>query len=385
VDTRREIPIAIVAGEASGDLHGSRLVAEVRALVPEASFFGIGGDRMRRAGVEVIQHSRDMAVLGFSEVVRRLPFLHGVLRRMVDLLLERDPALVVLIDYPGFNLRLAERAHGLGRRVAYYISPQLWAWGRNRLAQISRHVDHMIVVFAFEEELYRSAGVAVTFVGHPLLDVVRPTMGKNEFATVSGFDPSVPIVGLLPGSRQQELRRILPVMISASLLIREQLPQTQFLVGLAPEIGRDAVDEYLRAMGGAVKVVQELTYDVMKHSDVLLVASGTATLESAILETPLLVIYRMSPLSYWIARLAVRIPDIGLVNVVAGRRVVPEFVQDQARPRAVADAAIRWLQDPPSREQVKKDLRQVRMKLGEVGAARRAAAVISEMLKEHKP
>jgi lipid-A-disaccharide synthase len=385
VDTRREIPIAIVAGEASGDLHGSRLVAEVRALVPEASFFGIGGDRMRRAGVEVIQHSRDMAVLGFSEVVRRLPFLHGVLRRMVDLLLERDPALVVLIDYPGFNLRLAERAHGLGRRVAYYISPQLWAWGRNRLAQISRHVDHMIVVFAFEEELYRSAGVAVTFVGHPLLDVVRPTMGKNEFATVSGFDPSVPIVGLLPGSRQQELRRILPVMISASLLIREQLPQTQFLVGLAPEIGRDAVDEYLRAMGGAVKVVQELTYDVMKHSDVLLVASGTATLESAILETPLLVIYRMSPLSYWIARLAVRIPDIGLVNVVAGRRVVPEFVQDQARPRAVADAAIRWLQDPPSREQVKKDLRQVRMKLGEVGAARRAAAVISEVLKEHKP
>ncbi len=376
----------IVAGEASGEMHGAGVVAALKARHPDMDVFGVGGDRMERAGCELIYHIERFSVMGITEVVRHLPFIRKALRRLDDLLESRRPDLMILIDYPDFNLRLARKAHRRGIPVLYYISPQVWAWRPRRIHTIVRLVDCMAVVFPFEVELYENAGGKVVFVGHPMLDDGHPMVEalespqtRAEFCEGTGLDPDRPIIGMLPGSRILEVERMLPAMRGTLEKVREVLPGAQGVIGLAPTVPRAGLAGILEdearpedAVRG-VPVVENRTYEVMRHADVLLVTSGTATLESACFGTPLLVLYRMSRLSWWIARRLVSIPDIGLVNVVAGRRIAPEFLQDAVDPNTLAPVVLELLRDPDRRSDMTRQLSEVKNRLGTPGAAARVA------------
>lgn len=368
----------IIAGEASGDLHGSGVVRALKRRHPDSDISGIGGDRMDEAGCELMYHIDRFAFMGLVEVVRHLPFIRSVLRRLERVFKECPPDALILIDYPDFNLRLARIARRYGIPVLYYISPQVWAWRPGRIHTIVRLVDRMAVVFPFEVELYERAGAPVEFVGHPLLEVARAQYGKPEFCRHAGLDPSRPVLGLLPGSRWQEVSRLLPPMAATLREIRRAMPEAQGVLGLAPTIRRERIDA-LMPEDTPIPVVEGLTYDVIKHADLLFVASGTATLESACMGTPLFVLYKMARLSWWIGRRVVRIPDIGLVNVVAGRRIAPEFLQDDVTPEVLAPAAIALLRDPDRLARMREDLGGVRERLGAPGASDRVAAMAVEL------
>jgi len=369
--------IAIIAGESSGDLIGGLFVRAVKEKDPSVSFFGIGGVRMREAGVELQHTTQEMAFLGFTEVLKHLPFVSRVLNEMEALLRKRKPGLLVLIDYPGFNLRLAERAKRLGIPVMYYISPQVWAWGKGRVRKMRRLVDKMVVAFPFEVEIYEKEGIPVEFVGHPLLEAVKSGMTKEGFCFKAGLNAAKPVLGLLPGSRRQEVKKILPVMVEAAKKIDEQRSDVQPVVGMA-----EGLEE--RDFGSArdLPKVKGLTYGLMASSDLVLVASGSATLETAILGTPMVVVYKTSFLSYQIAKKVVTIPNIALINVVAGKRLVPEFVQGQARPDKVAKAALELLGDSSKREEIKQELKKAVSSLGGPGASAKAAEIALSLVGE---
>lgn len=375
----------IIAGEASGELHGAGVVAALKARHPDMDVFGVGGDRMERAGCELIYPIERFSVMGITEVVRHLPFIRRALRRLDGLLESRRPELVILIDYPDFNLRLARKARRRGIPVLYYISPQVWAWRPRRIHAIVRNVDCMAVVFPFEVELYEKAGGKVVFVGHPLLEVLESRQSKAEFCEAAGLDPDRPIIGMLPGSRIMEVERMLPAMAGTLKTVRKELPGTQGVIGLAPTVSRTdlaaclAANAALEEDARRVPVVEGSTYEVMRHADLLLVTSGTATLESACFDTPLLVLYRMSRLSWWIARRLVSIPDIGLVNVVAGRRIAPEFLQDAVNPEMLSPVVLDLLKNPEKRQAMARQLREVRTRLGTPGASSRVADLALDM------
>ncbi len=377
--------IMIIAGEASGEMHGAGVVAALKARYPEIDVFGVGGERMKRAGCALVYHIERFSVMGLTEVVRHLPFIRRALRRLDGLLASRRPDLVILIDYPDFNLRLARKACRRGIPVLYYISPQVWAWRPRRIHAIVRNVDCMAVVFPFEVELYEKAGGKVVFVGHPLLEVLESRQSRTEFCESVGLDSDRPIIGMLPGSRTMEVERMLPAMAGTLRNVQRDLPGVQGVIGLAPTVsGTDlaaclAGNEDLEEDVVKVPVVENSTYEVMKHADLLLVTSGTATLESACFGTPLLVLYRMSRLSWWIARRLVRIPDIGLVNVVAGRRIAPEFLQDSVDPETLSPVVLELLKDPEERQAMACELREVRSRLGTPGASSRVADLALDM------
>jgi lipid-A-disaccharide synthase len=372
--------IMIVAGEASGELHGAGVVRALKGRHPACEVFGVGGNRMRAAGCELVYPIERFAFMGLVEVVRHLPFIRSALRRLERLFQERRPDVLILIDYPDFNLRLARIARRYGIPVLYYISPQVWAWRPGRIHTIVRLVDRMAVVFPFEVDLYEKAGGAVEFVGHPLLEGLETRYDKPDFCRQAGLDPARPIVGLLPGSRWQEVSRLLPAMAATIERMRISMPGVQGVIGLAPTIRREALTPLLDGHP-ALPVVEGLTCDVMRHADLLLVASGTATLESACFGTPLFVLYRMARLSWWIARRMVTIPDIGLVNVVAGRRIVPEFLQDRVDPRILAPEALALLSDPERLARMRADLRTVRSRLGTPGASERVAEMAERLMR----
>ncbi len=377
--------IMIIAGEASGEMHGAGVVAALKARYPEIDVFGVGGERMKRAGCALVYHIERFSVMGLTEVVRHLPFIRRALRRLDGLLASRRPDLVILIDYPDFNLRLARKARRRGIPVLYYISPQVWAWRPRRIHAIVRNVDCMAVVFPFEVELYEKAGGKVVFVGHPLLEVLESRQSRTEFCESVGLDSDRPIIGMLPGSRTMEVERMLPAMAGTLRNVQRDLPGVQGVIGLAPTVsGTDlaaclAGNEDLEEDVVKVPEVENSTYEVMKHADLLLVTSGTATLESACFGTPLLVLYRMSRLSWWIARRLVRIPDIGLVNVVAGRRIAPEFLQDAVDPETLSPVVLELLKDPEKRQAMACELREVRSRLGTPGASSRVADLALDM------
>ena len=371
--------ILILAGEASGDIHGGSLVRELRKRRPGLRFFGIGGDRLEGEGVEIIHNVREMSFLGFLEVVKHLPFVRRVFREMVALLEERRPSLVVLIDYPGFNLRFARATKRLGFPVLYYISPQVWAWGRRRIKKIVRRVDRMIVIFPFEEDLYRKEGMEVRFVGHPLNDVVSISLSKGAFFEELGLDPARPTVGLLPGSRVQEVRRLLPGMIKACHLLRGKIPGLQSILGLAPTLSDGIYTPFLKEEKSLCPV-RDRTYDVMAHTDVVMVASGTATLETAILGTPMVILYRMARLSFLLGRILVQLKHVGLVNIVAGRKIVPELLQGKATAERIAEEVFTLFSDEELKKEVKRDLEEVSRSLGKRGASERAAEVVEEFM-----
>ncbi|MGQ9560184.1 MAG: lipid-A-disaccharide synthase [Candidatus Oleimicrobiaceae bacterium] len=371
----------IIAGEASGDLHGSRLVHALRQLRPELELFGIGGDNMQQAGMELLFHADQMAFLGFAEVARHLPFLRRAFSRTLKEAIVRRPDLVILIDYPGFNLRFAQAAKRHGLRVLYYIVPQLWAWGKGRLRKMARCVDAAAVIFQFEEPLFASAGIPSTFVGHPLLDSLQVTCDRQTFFERQHLDPNKPLVALLPGSRVQEVRSLLPVMLEAAEELRTQIPELQAVVAKSNSVANEVYTLLMSSHRG-VRLVGNQTHAAIRYADVAAVASGTATLETACLGTPFVLGYRVSWLSYHLMRRMIRIPYIGLVNIVAGRQLVPELIQRDFAPRRLAAELYALLLDASKREAMKAGLCQVAEKLGTPGAARRTAGLAIRLMEQ---
>ncbi len=370
--------ILIVTGEASGDLHGANLAAALRALRPDVDILGVGGPKLRAAGVRLVQGIERLDVMGMI----RLAELRVALRNYATLarFLRRESFdAVVFVDNPGLNLRLARVAKGAGHRVVYYIAPQIWAWRPGRIRLISRVVDRMIVILPFEEALYRQAGVPCTFVGHPLLDAVAPSYDRAELRKRFGFKTSAPVVGLLPGSREREVRSLVPVMMEAAARMARWHPGLQVVVAQASWIREGLIEELAAGGGLGVRVVCDQPNEVMAASDLLLVASGTATLQAAVIGTPMVITYRTSWISYWLARLLIRVNWIGLVNIVAGRGIVPELVQHEATAERLSEEGHRLLRDEAALGGMRAAFRAVRDSLGSPGASRRAAeAVLKE-------
>jgi lipid-A-disaccharide synthase len=368
--------IFIVTGEASGDLHGANLAAAIRALRPNVELVGVGGSRMQAAGVALLPGIRRVDMIGVS---LGLAHLRAGIQNLLVLAryLRRTPLdAVVFIDHPGVNLRLARVAKWAGQRVVYYIAPQVWAWAPIRMRLIRRRVDHAVLILPFEEALYRKAGVRCTFVGHPLLDEVAPSYDRDGLRKGFGLNQSAPVVGLLPGSRENEVRALFPAMLDAAAKIARRHPGAQFIVAQAPTITGELLDSLSGGTGVKVQVVRNQASEVMAASDVLLVASGTATLQAAVIGTPMVLAYRVPWLTYWLARWLIRIPWIGLVNIVAGRSIVPELIQQEATPERMTDEASRLLGDSQAGQAMKAELRKVREMLGSPGASRRAAEVV---------
>jgi len=369
--------IFVSAGEPSGEMHAARLAAALRARTG-AHIFGLGGPHMREAGVELLADSSQVAVVGISEVVRRLPSVWKVYRQLVEEAARRKPDLAILVDFPDFNLRLARRLHRQGVRIVYFISPQVWAWRPQRVQLIRRLVSRVLCIFPFEEEFYQRADVPVNFVGHPLVDAVRPTMTREQFVERHHLDAKKPIVALLPGSRLAEIAHNLPGMLAACRLL-EHDGKYQFVLAAAQGIAKESLQEHARG-GPALHIVEGATYDALAAADCAIVSSGTATVEAALLGAPMVVVYRVSATTAFIARRMVRTPFFSMVNLIGGRRVVPEFIQEAFTPEAVAAEARRLLGSAEERETMRKDLAEVKRKLGPGGAIEKAAGIIAGML-----
>ena len=372
--------VMMVTGEVSGDLHGAHLMEAVHRINPGIQFSGMGGEALKKAGMNLLYPNQSLSVVGITEVLLKLKAIRKTLHGLKQFLEREQPDLLILIDFPDFNLRLAKFAHRRGIPVLYYISPQVWAWRPGRVKLIARWVKKMVVFFPFEVPIYKAAGVDVECVGHPLLDVVKPSRSKEETAKQLGLDPAKPIVGLLPGSRSQELERLLPVLLDTARLLHQENPDLQFVIPLAPGLTKESVARWMNNAWVRVTLAEGQTYDVMNLSDLLIMASGTATLEAALLGKPMVIIYKVSPLSYWVGRALVRVKHIGLVNLVAGKGIAPELIQKDASPEKIAQEALRILNDPNVLQGMTEAMIQVRQNLGEPGAVERAACIVTSML-----
>jgi lipid-A-disaccharide synthase len=370
--------ILLVAGEVSGDLHGSHLVEAIQRIEPEVEFFGVGGEGLERRGMKLLYRTHSLSVVGITEVFVKLRTILKALRGLKKSLEREKPDLVILIDFPDFNLRLAKIAHRRGFPILYYISPQVWAWRPNRIKSIARLVKKMIVLFPFEVSLYESAGVDVEWVGHPLLDIVKPILSKEEAFQQFGLDPKRRTIGLLPGSRVHEVERLLPPLLASAHLLQREIPDLQFIIPLASGIPKTILLSYIK--NSPVKVVEHYPYDVMNLSELLITASGTATLEGAILGKPMIIIYKVSRPSYWIGRALIRVDHIGLVNLVAEKEIAPELIQKDVHPQRIAEEALRILRDPILSRKMADSMGEVRQRLGEPGAAQRAARIVTSLL-----
>ncbi|RMG58684.1 MAG: lipid-A-disaccharide synthase [Gammaproteobacteria bacterium] len=370
----------VVAGEASGDLHAAHFVEALRQLRPQAHFSGMGSRHMREAGVELLVDADEVSVMGVWEVLVKYPHLRerlGFLRRQM---LARRPDLLVLVDFVEFNLKLAEAAKAAGIPVLFYVSPQIWAWRPGRVKKIGERIDMMATIFPFEVPYYREAGIPVRYVGHPLVDEVRIEETKEEARSALGLEDGGPLIGLLPGSRQSEVARILPILLDSAELIRAQHPDARFVIPVAHTIRREMIEERIAESGLPVQVVDGQSHRVMRASDVVVTASGTATLEVALVGTPMVIVYRLAALSHLILSRLVTINHVGLPNIVAGREIVREFIQGDARPEAIAEEALRILDDPAYRHRLLEGLAEVRTLLGEGRGPERIAQVADEML-----
>ncbi len=371
--------VLIVAGETSGDLHGASLVSELKRLDPTLSFVGVGGDRMAAEGVEIGYHVRDLAVVGTVEVFSILPRLVRAYRWLMKQLRERPPRVVVLIDYAEFNLFFASRARKSGVPVVFYISPQVWAWRRGRVRRIARNVEEMVVILPFEKDFYETHGVKVSFVGHPLVDRL---VNREEIQERLPSGPRV--VGWMPGSRNSEVDRLLPVMArAAALLTRNAGVPLSHVVPTAPGISAEKIREAFQREGVSVQLFHEESSQVMGKCDLIVMASGTATLEAALLAVPAIIVYKVSLISYLLGRLLIRVPWIGLANIVAGKEIYPEFIQYDATPERIVAKCVEMLKAPERLEEIKRELMKIRGKLGEPGASRRTAEVIYRYVAEN--
>ena len=368
----------ISCGEPSGDLYAGALAVEIRRRQPDAAIFGLGGQRLMAGGGELLADYRGLSVTGLVEALRVIPKSLNVLNRLIDAARSERPQVLVAIDFPDFNFRLARAVKKLGIPVVYYISPQLWAWRGSRMRVIKRIADRMLVIFPFEEALYSNAGVPVQFVGHPLVDLARAQEPKETFLRELGLDPARPIVALLPGSRPNEVDRLLPIMRDTVKLIAARVPGTQFVIARAPSLDDRSFSRIRWGAGGPL-VVLARTDDVLAISDAVITASGTATVQAALHGRPMVVVYRLSPLTYRLGRRFLRVDDVAMVNLIAGRRIVPELIQDDCTPERIAAETVSLLTDARRAEAMRTALAAVRAKLGSPGASGRAADAVLEV------
>jgi lipid-A-disaccharide synthase len=373
--------ILLSAGEPSGDLHGAALAHALHQKWPDAELYGLGGDAMAAAGVRLYAHTRELAVMGFVEVLRHLPFFLRLWRDVKQVMAERRPDLVIPIDYPGFNMRLARHAKAMQVPVLYFIAPQVWAWHRSRMQQLAQTVDRLAVVLPFEEALFRAAGANAQFVGHPLTDLAETLPARAAFCARLNLDPARPILALFPGSRMQEVERHLPLFQLATQRIQSRLPDVQPVLAASP-----AVRPELYGSCG-IPFTNE-TQALLAHARAALVKSGTTTLQTGLAGVPMVVTYQMHPLTFRLARRLVDVPHIALVNLVAAERVVPELIQDQASPEALVDALLPLLENSAARERMRAALARVREKLAGPAdgrsAVERVAGLAAELIEARR-
>ena len=367
--------ILIVTGEASGDLHGANLAKAIWTLDPKAELVGIGGSAMRAAGVVLVPGVPNLDVMGLIGLSAVRALIQRI--RAIRKVLKGEPwDLVVLIDNPGLNLHFARVAKAAGRRVLYYIAPQIWAWRPRRIKWIQRRVDHVVVILPFEAEIYHRAGVRCTFVGHPLLDAVAPEYDRSALRRKFHLNESSPVVGLLPGSRVAEVNLLLPVLLATAEKLAATEPRTQFILAQASSIEDNLLQYWLKQSPVPVRVARDQASEVMAASDALLIASGTATLQAAVVGTPMVLVYKIAPLTSYLARWLIRVKWIGLVNLVAERSIVPEVIQDEVTADRLHEEMRRLLTDSIAYNAMRRELQQVRGALGEPGASCRAAQVV---------
>jgi lipid-A-disaccharide synthase len=375
------VRLLLSCGEASGDLYAGALTRELRALDPALSIAGLGGPQFRAAGGRLIDDYRDIAVTGLTEALTKVPRSFAALRRLVAAARADRPDALIVIDSPDFNFRLAPHVRKLGVPVIYYIGPQIWAWRAARINTIRALADRVLVIFPFEEAIYREGGVPVEFVGHPLVDLCAPTATREQFLRASGLAADRPTVAVLPGSRPNEVARILPDLVASAERITKAVPAAQFLVARAPHLD-DRLFAPVRSRTARFVVVAGETNTVLASSDVVLTASGTATVQTALHDKPMVIVYRLSPMTYRLGRRLVTVDTIGMVNLIAGEKIVPELVQNAFTPDAVAREAISMLTDGARAARIRDGLARVRGRLGGPGASRRAAEAICRLVHE---
>lgn len=377
--------VLVIAGEVSGDLHAGALAAALRSRGADLALWGIGGDRLRAEGAELLYDVRQTAVMGFVEVLRHLGFFRRVFRRILEEVDRRRPAVAILVDYPGFNLRLAPELRKRGVKVVYYVCPQVWAWHRSRIGSMARTIDRLAVIFPFEVDAFRDTGLRVDYVGHPLVD--ETAAARRAPPAVLPWQGAGPRIALLPGSRRQEIRRILPALAGAAGEIARRRPDAAFLLAAPSEPVADIARGVLAGCSGAdrIPIVTGVTREVLRQARAAWVASGTATMEACLMGCPQAVVYRTHPLSYLLGRALIRVPHIGMVNLVAGRGICPELIQHEATPGWLAEAVDPLLDDTPQRAAMLAGYDEVRGKLGGGGAADRAAAIVLEEIAAATP
>ena len=379
--------LLIITGEDSGALYGGNLAREIKKLSPDINISGVGGKQMRSAGVDIFCDVSEISVVGFWEVIEKLGLIRRLYKQIIEKFDSGNVKGVVLIDYPGFNLKIAKAAKERGIPVFYYISPQVWAWRKSRVKTIKKYVDKMMVILPFEKEFYQREGVDVEFVGHPLLEVIASnseaisSSNKKEIYKEFGIDDRQIIIGILPGSRKKEIAYMLPEILKASSLIKGKYPSVQFLLPLSQSIEEDYLKNFITSDYSYIKIVKGKNYDVMKVSDLLITKSGTSTLEAAIIGTPMIIVYKTSITSYYLAKALVNVTYAGLPNLLAGKEAAPELLQHKMNAKNIAEKTIYFLEKKDGLEQMREEFKNIKYSLGEQGASKRTASIIINHLK----
>jgi lipid-A-disaccharide synthase len=371
--------LMMVAGERSGDIYGAELACALRARLSNAEIFGCGGEAMRLAGVDTVVDAHQLTMMGITEIVGGLPRAYRAFHALLEEVDRRRPQLAVLIDFPDFNLRLAKQLKKREIRVVYFVSPQVWAWRKRRLKQLKARIDKMLCIFDFEEAIYRAAGIPVEYVGHPLVDLVRPHVTREQFFSALGLEPATATVTLLPGSREKEVSNILPTMLEAAHRL-SLTHKVQFVVAVAPTLDTQWLEKAVlefSAGKATVRAATHATYDALQHCEVAIVASGTATIEAALRERPMVVVYRVSALTWLLGKLLVDVPFYSMVNILAGKQVVPELIQSDFTAANVASRVEYLLDHPQACEEMRKEFRVLKCHLGPGGAIERAADAVA--------
>ncbi len=374
--------LLVIAGEASGDLHGGNVILKLKELHPDIEMFGTGGKVLESAGVRLIYRAEDMAVIGIWEVLKRYGYYKGIFNDIVRQLDEEKPDAVFLVDYPAFNLRVAEEAKKRGIKVIYYVAPQVWAWKKNRIHKIKAFVDELICLFPFEVDFFRKKGMDTHCFGHPLIDIAHPSQSKSEVFKKWDLDTGKRLVSLLPGSRRNEILRHFPLLLTIADRLYEKQPDVQFAIPLAPTVSKEEIQGQLTHSNAVIKIIEDDTYNIVGHSDFAAVASGTATLETALLQTPLLIYYKISAFTYVIAKYILRIKAVGLPNIVSGKEIVPELIQYFTSAQDLANTIDHYLTNNREYDQIKQNLRELRANMGEHGAYQKTAEFLNQCLSQ---
>lgn len=375
--------VMISAGEASGDIHAGAITAALKAIDKNIEVYGMGGDLLRNAGGEVLFDIKDHSVMGFVEVIKKLPDIFKLRAEFKKVLQERRPDVFITIDYPDFNMRIAKIAHKMGIPVLSFIPPSAWVWRKGRAKDVAKITDKVACIFPFEYDVYKEAGAKAEFVGHPLVDIVKPSMSREEAESWAGKEAGKKLVLLMPGSRLMEIEKTLPTLLEAGKLMQKEMPAVQFIVPRAGTIPKKLLESKIKASGLNATITEGHNYDLFSIADLALATSGTVTLEAALCGLGSVIVYKASPVSFFIAKLVVKIPHIGLPNIVAGKGILPELLQDDFNPDNVAKNALALLQ-PESNKQMHKDLAYVRERLGGSGAVERVARLILKLAEDKK-